>query len=116
MATITIGSNSFAFSAPKTKAQKLALFEEQIISSYIAPKRNKHIFSVLSHNEDDTFFFGPDYIYGTDTIYEQEQIIETGGKGCECELIWKDLIVDDDTENDDVAKVGYATVGVSVVV
>ena len=95
MTNVTIGTNSIPFYVPTTREQKLALFEQDRISSYIAPELNKHIFSVLSHGTDNSFFFGPDYIYGTDTIYEQEQVVVVDG-GCDCKLYWQDIILDGD--------------------
>ena len=74
----------------------LNLFEQEIVSNYIAPQRNKHIFGVKFHGDDDSIFFGPSYSYGTDAIpsYEQEIIVhyEGGGGSCDCNLYWQDLI------------------------
>ena len=119
MTNSTFGSNTLSFFIPTTKeeklsffqesisnlissinastysqSEKLSLFEEDLVSNYIAPQRNKHIFSVLPENRDNTFFFGPDYVYGSDAIYEQQQvvIINDGGSGCDCKLYWQDLI------------------------
>lgn len=112
-----VGSNSINIYIPKTKAQKLSFWEQtfsntgsleweepasdnessdsqyQIISSYIAPERNKHIFGLFSHNKDNSFYFGPNYSYGSDAITEEQQvvIIDSGGDSCDCDLYWKDI-------------------------
>ena len=92
MTNLALGTNNVSFYFPTTREEKLAFFEQDRVSSYIAPDLNKHIFSVLSHEKDNSFFFGPDYVYGTDTIYEQEQVVLAGG--CECKLIWQDIILE----------------------
>lgn len=96
MANLTLGTNSVSFHFPTSREQKLALFEQDRVTSYIAPELNKHIFGVLSHGEENSFFFGPSYIYGTDTVYEQEQVVVIEGGGCDCKLYWQDIILDGD--------------------
>lgn len=94
MTNLTLGTNSVSFYVPTTREEKLAFFEQDRVTSYIAPELNKHIFSVLPHGTDNSFFFGPDYTYGTDTIYEQEQVVIIEGGGCDCKLYWQDIILD----------------------
>lgn len=68
-------SNDFQFSTLSTQDQILNYFQEEVISSYIAPQRNKHIFGNFYHNNDNTFYFGPDYNYGDDDIIETQQVV-----------------------------------------
>lgn len=72
-------------------------YNQESINGYIAPQRNKHIFGVKTHGDDNSIFFGPNYSYRSDAIpsYEQEIIVhyEGGGGGsCDCNLYWQDLI------------------------
>lgn len=71
------------------------IYEQDITSGYIAPQRNKHIFGVKTHGEENSIFFGPNYSYGTDVIpyYEQEVIVyyEGGGSG-DYNIYWQDLV------------------------
>lgn len=110
---IIYGSNEIPLDVPRTKAEKLAFFENSIhntknkISSetqqdqtkklefnedaiygnYIAPSRNKHIFSVLIENQDNTFYFSPEYNYGTDIINQQQQVVVIN----KAVLYWQDF-------------------------
>ena len=68
-------SNNYQFKIPSTQEQILNYFQEQVITSYIAPQRNKHIFGELYHNSDNTFYFGPNYHYGDDDIMETQQVV-----------------------------------------
>ena len=94
MENLAFGTNSLSFYVPTTREQKLALFEQDRVTSYIAPQLNKHIFSVLSHGTENSFFFGPEYVYGTDTIYEEEQVVIIESGKCECKLYWQDIILE----------------------
>lgn len=82
-------TNTFQFNIASTQKQILDFFQEQVVPSYIAPKRNKHIFGVMTHNSDNTVYFGPDYNYGMDNIPVEDQIViihdESEG------LYWKDM-------------------------
>ena len=84
-----MSTNSFQFNIASTQKQILDFFQEQVVPSYNAPKRNKHIFGVMGHNSDNIIYFGPDYSYGTDTISIEDQIViihdESEG------LYWKDM-------------------------
>ena len=92
MINITLGTNTVSFYVPTTREEKLAFFEQNRVTSYIAPEINKHIFSIFPHGTDNSFFFGPNYIYGTDTIFEQEQVVVIGdGGSCDCRMYWQDL-------------------------
>lgn len=74
-------SNSYyIIRTPQTQAQKLAFNEEQIVASYTAPKRNKHIFGVFSYDEENNFYYSPNYNYGTDSITEVQQVVIINGK------------------------------------
>ena len=89
----TKASNDYTFAKPQTQAQKLAFFQDEIQGNYIAPTRNKHIFSVMSGDTDNTFYFSPNYEYGTDNVteYQQVVIIDDGGGGTVEELYWEDM-------------------------
>lgn len=72
-------------------------YEQGVIGNYIAPQRNKHIFGVKIHgDEENNIFFGPNYSYRADAIpeYSQEVIVHYEGEGgsCDCSLYWQDLI------------------------
>ena len=81
-----------------TKQEKVDYFEEQITNNYVAPQRNKHIFGVLPDDDTNSFYYSPNYNYGTDDIAIEDQVvvIDSGGGGgssCNCNLYWQDLNV-----------------------
>lgn len=65
--------------------QILAYNQETIDPTYSAPKRNKHIFGVFSNDMDNSFYFNPNYDYGSDNIpiYQQEVVVKTEGEGAD---------------------------------
>ena len=66
-----------------TQQQLLAYNQETIDPIYPAPKRNKHIFGVFADDADNSFYFNPNYDYGSDNIpiYQQEVVVKTEGEG-----------------------------------
>lgn len=88
-----MASNGYQFGIPSTQSQILSFFEEQVIASYIAPKRNKHIFGVMAYDIDNSFYFSPNYDYGTDAVHEEQQVViihDGGGEGGD--LYWNDIV------------------------
>ena len=69
-----------------TQQDILAFNEDSITPQYIAPYRNKHIFGVLPYNQTNSFYYSPNYEYGTDHIHEEQQVIKTGG--ADFKLLW----------------------------
>ena len=65
-----------SFNNLSTQQQKLAFFENQIVSGYIAPYRNKHIFNtVLAYDSQHCFYYSNNYTYGSDSINTYQQVI-----------------------------------------
>ena len=69
------GSNNITINTPLTKEEKINFFQDQINASYIAPSRNKHSFSVLPYDGDNTFYYMPNYSYNEDAAESYEQVI-----------------------------------------
>lgn len=78
---------------PTTQLQILAFHQEQILSNYIAPRRNKHILGVMRKNNDNSIYFSPDYSYDADSIEREDQIIIIhDGDDTENGLYWEDIV------------------------
>ena len=86
----TTGSNNIFLNTPQTKEQKLAFFQNQVVPTYIAPPRNKHTFSSLSHDQDNSFYY-TNYNYDDETINEKQQVVVIHDK---TSLYWQDIVVE----------------------
>lgn len=66
------------------RRKQLSYFQEQINKNYIAPIRNKNVYSALSHNDSADNIYAPNYSYGEHTIPDYSQdiniIVDGGGQ------------------------------------
>ena len=71
---------------PQTQSEKLVCFEQNVVATYIAPRRNKYPDPHFLHDVDHSFYFSENYNFDSENVpYYSQEVLN------DIDLYWENM-------------------------